>query len=121
MKTEEWNAIPKDNETDANAVDGDLITEIDGVAFLVQRENDWNNVVCIRTRKPTQSLLKTFHTFRAFLQQNSIQYIRIEGGHSHTYNILKIMQKTAPKYCGLVKHEEQSKELNRIVYYVKTY
>ena len=121
MKIEEWNAIEKDSETDAIAIDGDLCTEIDGIAFLVQRKNDYNNIVCYRVKKSTQSLLKTFFAFRSFLEENHIQFIRVEGGHSHTYNILKIMQRTAPSSCGLIHHDEQSRELNRVVYYVKTY
>ena len=43
MKIEEWNTIPKDSETDSIAIDGDLVTEIDGIAFLVQRKNNFNN------------------------------------------------------------------------------
>ena len=43
MKIEEWNAIPKDEETQVIAVEGDICTTIDGVAFLIQRKNNWNN------------------------------------------------------------------------------
>ena len=120
MKIEEWNAIPKDNETDSIAIDGDLVTEIDGIAFLVQRKNDFNNIVCKRIRSSKTPITYTFETFRAFLQENNIQYIRIEG-ISHKYTMLELLRKTAPKDANYIKHSEQSKETGHTVYYVKTY
>ena len=121
MKIEEWNAIPKDKETDAAALENDLCTLIDGVAFLIQRKGNINNIICKRIEKSSEPLIKTFFKFRIFCKQNAIQYIRVEGGNTHTYNILKLMRKTAPSSCGLVKAEKESEELNKVVYYVKTY
>lgn len=120
MSIEEWNAIEKDEETDAEAVDGDLCTVIDGVAFLVQRKENGNNVICKRIKQNTKPLIQTFETFRAFLQENEIQYIRIEG-ISHKYTMLELMRKTAPKDANYVLHREQSEETGHTVYYVKTY
>lgn len=120
MKIEEWNAIEKDEETDVIAIDGDLITEIDGVAFLVQRKGNGNNVICKRIKKSTRPLIQTFETFRTFLQENNIQYIRIEGA-THKYTMLELMRKTAPKEANYVLHREQSEETGHTVYYVKTY
>ena len=60
LTIEQWNMIPKDEETQVEAVEGDTALLINGVAFLIQRKNNWNNVVCIRTAPQTQSILKTF-------------------------------------------------------------
>ena len=121
MKIEEWNAIQKDEATDTPAIEGDLCTEIDGIVFLVQRKNNFNNIICKRIKEPTQSLLKTFNTFRQWLEENHLQYIRIEGIGKHTYRILTFMQKYAPKTSGINYAKEESAEYKRHIWYVKTY
>ena len=120
MTIDDWNAIEKDEETNSIAIDGDLVTEIDGVAFLVQREGEQNNIVCKRIKKSTRPIIQTFETFRAFLQENKIQFIRIEG-ISHKYRMLELMRKTAPEDANYVLHKSQSEETKHQVYYVKTY
>ena len=123
MKIEEWNAIPKDEETDVMAEEGDLVTEIDGVAFLIQRKNNWNNVVCIRTAPQTQSILKTFCNFRQFCEDNKIQYFRVEGGR-HKYKMLYLVSREGQKEgkdCNVVFYPAESAEYDRYIYYVKAY
>lgn len=121
MKIEEWNVIPKDKDTNTIAEEGDVCTMIDGVAFLVQRKNDFNNVICIRTRPATQSLLKTFCTFRNWLEENKIQYIRIEGIGKHAYHIIALMRRYAPKTCDVIKNHKLSEQAHRHILFVKTY
>lgn len=120
MKIKEWNNIPKDEETQVEAVEGDICTLIDGVAFLIQRKNDWNNVVCIRVSKSDKNILHTFNNFRAWCEKKKIQYIRVEG-ISHTYKMLYLALRLAPKTCNVVKADDESKEYGRHIYYVKTY
>ena len=125
MKIEEWNALEKTADTECIAAPDDLCTVIDGVAFLIQRKNEWNNVICQRIDKTNKrSLIKTFNRFRIFCHKNKIRYIRVAGGvedKSHAYSILKLMQRTSPKSCGLVLHKKESEELGINVFYVKTY
>ena len=121
MKIEEWNAIEKDPNTDSLAIDGDLVTEIDGVAFLIQRKDEGNNVICKRIRPGTKTILQTFEEFRAFCQSNGVQYIRIEGAGKHKYTLLELMRKYAPKEANYVLHKQQTEETGNKVYYVKTY
>ena len=124
MKTksiEWWNSLPKSEDVDSKAIEGDLCTEIDGVAFLVQRKNDFNNVICIRTRPATQSLLKTFCSFRNWLEENKIQYIRIEGIGKHAYHIIALMRRYAPKTCDVIKNHKLSEQAHRHILFVKTY
>ena len=78
LTIEQWNMIPKDEETQVDAVEGDTALLINGVAFLIQRKNNWNNVVCIRLKPSKINIVQTFETFRAFCQKNDIQYFRVE-------------------------------------------
>ena len=123
MKIEEWNEIAKDEETDVKAVEGDLCTEIDGVAFLIQRKNNWNNVVCIRTAPSKTNILQTFEKFRSFCEHNEIQYFRVEG-ISHTYKMLYLVSRLGQKSgadCNVIFHKQESAEYDRHIYYVKAY
>ena len=121
LTIEEWNEIPKDDATDTRAIKGDMCVEIDGVAFLVQRRNNFNNVICVRIKPKTNSLLQTFNTFREWCQKEGLQYIRVEGAGKHTYKMLFLLLRLAPKEAGVVKAEEESKKYERNIYYVRTY
>lgn len=125
MKTEkelitQWNYINKIDEINAEAVEGDKLTIIDGIFFLVQAKNGFNNVVCVRIESSETPLLKTFIKFRYWCEKEKLKYIRIEGD-SHSYNILFRMKKTAPKSANFVIAKEESQEYGRNIYYVKTY
>ena len=123
MKIEEWNAIPKDEETDVKAAPDDLCTMIDGVAFLVQRKNNWNNVVCIRIEPSDVSIVQTFEKFRSYLEHNNIQFFRVEG-ISHTYRMLYLVCRLGRKSgaeCDVIYHSTESAAYDRHIYYVKTY
>lgn len=116
-----WNSLKKDSDTDEKAIEGDIVLLIDGVAFLIQKRNDINNVICIRIAKPESSLLKTFCDFRAFCEENKIQFIRVEGVGKHTYKILYMVMKYSPEGTNVIYSKSLSEELNRNVYLVKTY
>lgn len=123
MKIDEWNAIQKDQETEVIAVEGDICTVIDGVAFLVQRKNNWNNVVCIRTAPDKTNIVKTFDSFREWCASNGIQYFRVEG-ISHTYKMLYLVCRMGRKKgvkCDVIYHEAESIEYGHHIYYVKAY
>lgn len=123
MKTDDWNKIPKDEETDVMAEEGDLCTYIDGVAFLIQRKNNWNNVVCIRTAPSKTNIVKTFDTFRAWCASQGIQYFRVEG-ISHAYKMLYLVCRLGKKSgvdCDVIRSNRQSDKYGHEVYIVKTY
>ena len=120
MKIEEWNAIPKDEETDVIAIDGDLVTEIDGVAFLIQRKGNGNNVVCKRVSPSTTSIVRTFRTFCLWCKENNVQYIRVEGA-THKYRMLELVKRICDEGANYVLHKQQTQETGHTVYYVKTY
>ena len=118
-----WNSLTKDEETQVTAIEGDTALLINGVAFLIQRKNNWNNVVCIRITPSKKSILQTFETFRAFCQKNEIQYFRVEG-ISHTYRMLYLVCRLGQKNgadCDVRYHATESAEYDRHIYYVKAY
>jgi hypothetical protein len=123
LTIKQWNIIPKDEETDVKAEEGDLCTLIGGVAFLIQRKNNWNNVVCIRLKPSKINIVQTFETFRAFCQKNDIQYFRVEG-ISHTYRMLYLVCRLGRKNgadFNVIYHPTESAEYDRHIYYVKAY
>ena len=124
MKTktiEWWNSLPKNEDTDVTAIEGDVVCYISGIAFLIQRKNDFNNVVCWKVKTTKKDLVSIFSAFRAFCQKNKIQYLRIEGHGKHHYKMLNLLYKYSPEGAGLAYAVEESKECKSNIWYVKTY
>ena len=124
MKTksiEWWNSLQKNEDTDVIAIEGDVVCYISGIAFLIQRKNDFNNVVCWKVKTTRKDLVSIFSTFRAFCQKNKIQYLRIEGHGKHHYKMLNLLYKYSPEGAGLVYAERESEDKKRYIWYVKTY
>ena len=124
MKTksiEWWNSLKKNEDTDVTAIEGDTVVYISGIAFLIQRQNDGNNVVCWKVKTTKKDLVSIFAAFRAFCQKSGIQYLRIEGHGKHHYKMLNLLLKYAPEGAGIVYTEEESKEYESNIWYVKTY
>ena len=124
MKTksiEWWNSLKKNDDTDVIAIEGDTVVYISGIAFLIQRKNDFNNVVCWKVKTTKKDLVSIFSTFRAFCQKNNIQYLRIEGHGKHHYKMLNLLYKYSPEGAGLAYAVEESKECKSNIWYVKTY
>ena len=124
MKTksiEWWNSLKKNEDTDVTAIEGDTVVYISGIAFLIQRQNDGNNVVCWKVKTTKKDLVSIFAAFRAFCQKNDIQYLRIEGHGKHHYKMLNLLYKYSPEGAGLAYAEEESKEYESNIWYVKTY
>ena len=123
LTIDQWNIIPKDEETTVEAVEGDISLLIDGVAFLIQRRNDWNNVVCIRVHPAERSIVQTFNSFREYCASKGIQYFRVEG-ISHTYKMLYLVCRLGNKLgadCDVKYNAIESAEYDRYIYYVKAY
>ena len=125
MKIEEkdivyWNSLQKDKETDAEAIDGDIVVLIEGIAFLIQTKGEGNNVICIRVEKGKENLVRIFEAFRAFCAEKKVQYIRVEG-NPRRYNMLFLVLRLSPDGVDVRKHHAESEELQRNVFYVKTY
>ena len=124
MKTKSikwWNSLKKNEDTDVIAIEGDTVVYISGIAFLIQRKNNGNNVVCWKVKTTKKDLVSIFAAFRAFCQKNKIQYLRIEGHGKHHYKMLNLLYKYSPEGAGLAYAVEESKECKSNIWYVKTY
>ena len=124
MKTESiewWNSLKKNEDTDVIAIEGDIVCYISGIAFLIQRKNNGNNIVCWKVKTTKKDLVSIFAAFRAFCQKNKIQYLRIEGHGKHHYKMLNLLYKYSPEGAGLAYAVEESKECKSNIWYVKTY
>ena len=124
MKTktiEWWNKLPKTRETNVKAIEGDNVVFINGLAFLIQRTNEFNNIICLRVKQSRKSVLKTFELFRRWCEKKEIQYIRVEGTGTHRYRMLYLLQRSAPQDAGLIFNHSESKEKGRYIWCIKTY
>ena len=124
MKTksiEWWNSLPKSEDVDSKAVEGDSVVLINGIAFLIQRKNNFNNVICWKVKSSKKDLVTTFSTFRAWCQKKKIQYIRVEGIGKHQYKMLYLVLRRSPETTSIVYNEDESKEYDRHIWYVKVY
>lgn len=124
MKTKSiqwWNALAKDKETDVTACEGDSVILIDGIAFLLQRKNEWNNVVCWKVKTTRKDLVSIFCKFRSWCERQKIQYIRVEGHGKHQYKMLYLVLRQAPKEANLVYAKEESEKSKAHIWYIKNY
>ena len=55
LTIDDWNNLPKEKEVNYDAENGDIVLEIYGVLFLIQRINDMNNVICFRIEKSNKT------------------------------------------------------------------
>ena len=116
-----WNNLPKDKDTNVVAVEGDNVVYIDGIAFLIQRKNEWNNVVCWKVKTTKKDLVSIFAAFRAWCQKKQIQYIRVEGIGKHHYKMLYLVLRRSPETTNIVYNPTESAEYDRHIWYVKVY
>lgn len=107
----DWNQIVKDNETDVEAVDGDIVEFIGGYAFLLQRKCDINNIVVYKTADYGVTCLQAFKMFRDYIKSLGITHIRIEG-NTRRYGFLA---KAFP-YDSILKDLNRK---DRNIYYVR--
>lgn len=76
----DWNNIPKVDEIDVEAVEGDIVEMVDGILFLLQTTNNYNNVVCKRVEPSTNNIIHSFYRYCLILNDiHQIEYIRVEG------------------------------------------
>lgn len=114
---DDWNNFYTDDpEIMTKAEPGDLVVNIGGIMYLVQRKNNCNNIVCVRTHKTNVSVHKSFRMFHDWLIGQGIQYIRVEG-NKRRYWFLQKMKFPGDYDCLLVKDEKP----DRNIFYIKLY
>ena len=107
--------FPKEKEVNYDAENGDIVLEIYGVLFLIQRINDMNNVICFRIEKSNKTFLQALHRLRDYLTSINIQFLRVEGSLSRYFFLAKIK--------GLENYNviQDRSITNRNVFYVRLY
>lgn len=111
---EYWNEyIKPTSEVDVQAEPGDYVIEIGGILFLLQRKNDFNNVVCFRTKKSSISVREVFMQYAKWLISQNIQYIRVEGNVRRYF----FLQKLHPAETTKVMYDYSVSDRN--VFYIK--
>ena len=107
-----WNRlVPNDEELQVRAVRGDNVFSSNGFLFLIQRINDYNNIICFKLSQCSpvnkfreckgQTFMKAVIECYLFFKMNGIKYFRIEGNtkryfflqkfgkKSHLFNLIK--------------------------------
>lgn len=94
MTVKDFNEMQKPSSCDVVAKDTDLIFEISGYVFLVQRTKDFNNVIMFYSEKPTVSVIKALGAFREYCILHDVIYLRLEMSKERKlYKVFRYWQK----------------------------
>lgn len=117
-----WNDLPKPtDEVDLQAKPYEPQFFYGGFAWLLQFPSC--NVVCLRYKPTKTTFKKSLQAFLRFLKKQQIQYIRVEGSPGR-YNFLQrsdFFPKLKHNGLNVVRHQRESAELGRDVFYIKVY
>lgn len=100
-----WNRlVPNDEELQVRAVRGDNVFVSNGFLFLIQRTNDYNNIICFKLSKCSpvnnfreckgQTFMKAIIDCYLFFKLNGIRYFRVEGNTKRYLFLEKFGKKT---------------------------
>ena len=101
-----WNRLVplNDPELQVRAVRGDNVFASNGFLFLIQRTNDYNNIICFKLsqRSPVnnfreckgQTFMKAVIECYLFFKMNGIKYFRVEGNTKRYFFLQKFGKKS---------------------------
>lgn len=112
MSIDDWNREVRPKECEGMAEEGDIVEYIDGVLFLCQRKNDYNNIVAFSKEKElTLKHIRAMFGFCVILYEKyGIQFVRVEGNNKR----YRFLERMFPREV-VVKDEEIT---DRNVYYI---
>lgn len=122
---EYWNRLYKPLVADVEAEENDIVGEMTyddiKIAFLLQRANEQNNVVCLRlSNRPDVRVVKMMEYFMlVLLRKYNVRYIRLHGKYGFIMRkYTPVMQKSKYEFfCDLQEAEiELKKELQNEQY-----
>lgn len=122
MTVKEYNEMEKPAYCKSTAKDTDLVCKISGYIFLVQRTNDFNNVIMFRTTKTTRSIVTVLAKFREFCIKNGVEYLRLEMHKNRQLEkVFKFWQKehNDESELNIVFAPRETVECCEYVYYVR--
>lgn len=77
---EYWNSLEKPENVSVAAEEGDIVEIVNGVAFLLQTTDEYNNIVAYRVEKSDKSIVWTLFEFCKILYSKyRIEYVRVES------------------------------------------
>lgn len=80
MDIQIWNSLEKPDNINEEAVEGDILEKIDGVLFLLQTTNGYNNVIAYRVEPLKKLIIRTFLEYCMMIYDRyGIEFIRVEG------------------------------------------
>lgn len=88
VSIEVWNKYvdKNNNEINAEAKDGDIVIKHNGLLFLLQTKNGYNNVIIFRKDEDsTDTRLSILQIIQTLYKEYNIHYIRVEG-RNNRYN-----------------------------------
>lgn len=89
MTIEYWNTLSKPENVNVVAEEGDIVEEINGVLFLLQTRNEYNNIVAFRVKPDDHFVVWTLFEYCMLLYNKyKIKYVRVEGDKGK-YRFLK--------------------------------
>lgn len=80
MTIEDWNRLEKPDNINIEAEDGDIVEKVNGVLYLLQTRNSYNNIVAYRVEESDKFIVWTLYEYCILLQDKyHIDYVRVEG------------------------------------------
>lgn len=77
---EYWNSLEKPENVSVVAEEGDIVEVVNGIAFLLQTTDGYNNIVAYRVEKSDKIIVWTLLEFCKILYSKyHIEYVRVEG------------------------------------------
>lgn len=77
---EYWNSLEKPENVSVVAEEEDIVEVVNGVAFLLQTTDGYNNIVAYRVEKSDKSIIWTLLEFcKTLYSKYHIEYVRVEG------------------------------------------
>ena len=111
MTIQDWNNLEKPDNVNVLAEPGDIVEEVNGIIFLLQTRNDYNNIVAYRIKPDDHFIVWTLYEYCILLHDKyGIDFVRVEGDKGK-YKFLERAFTTKE-----VRQDKQEKE--RDVYYV---
>ena len=77
---EYWNLLNKIDIVEVEAIEGDIVEVVNGVAFLLQTKDGYNNIVALRVYESDKNIVWTMLEFcKDLYSKYGIEYVRVEG------------------------------------------
>ena len=113
-----WNTLEKNYDTDIMADENDIVFESNGIAFLIQTKEGFNNIVAQRLHFRPGTFKEAVKDVRKVCIENGIQFIRVEGNARRYKFLVKMLAELFGTEVDIVK-DLSNKDRN--IYYVKVY